>query len=433
MSDSMSVPDHSRSTSGEEMPEDALPNSEHIPGSAVPGSAVQGSALEVFFVLLRLGCVSFGGPIAHLGYFQRELIERRRWCDQDTFAEIIALAQSLPGPASSQVGFALGILRAGWPGGLAAWLGFTLPSALLMLGLAYGGTLASGAFAGRLTHGLQLVAVAVVAQAVMTMQRSLAPDRQRIALAIAAVVVTLFAPSQLSTLIAILGGGIAGLVMFRSLDLAAPRYTFLQWPKASGVVCAVIFFGFLLLLPAAAHFTSSPIAEVLAAFYRSGALVFGGGHVVLPMLENAVVARGWVTQQTFLAGYGAAQALPGPLFTFAAFLGAAVRGSSNPLLFGLAALIGIFAPGLLAMAAVLPFWGELRRNRPIQAALRGVNAAVVGILIAALITPLWTSSVRSGLDFCFALVAFALLVVWRMQPWMVVLGVTGAYLLTSAA
>ena len=337
----------------------------------------RGSCAEVLFVFLRLGCTSFGGPIAHLGYFQKEIVERRKWCSESTLAEIIALAQSLPGPASSQVGFALGILRAGWLGGLAAWIGFTLPSALLMLAFAYGHSFLGGSAGQGLLHGLQLVAVAVVAQAVMAMQRSLAPDQTRVALAILAAGLTLLLPSQMASLIAIACGAVAGLLLFRTENYGSSEYIGLPLPKVAGVVSAAVFLVLLVIVPLFAQAFSNFGLTVFSAFYRSGALVFGGGHVVLPLLEGAVVAPGWVTQKSFLAGYGAAQALPGPLFSIGAYLGAAVRPSSSPFLYGLLGLIGIFTPGLLAMTALLPFWSAIRSNRYVQSSLRGINASVV--------------------------------------------------------
>ena len=379
------------------------------------------SCVEVLFVFLRLGFTSFGGPIAHLGYFQKEIVERRKWCSESTMAEIIALAQSLPGPASSQVGFALGILRAGWLGGLAAWIGFTLPSALLMLAFAYGHSFIGGSLGQGLLHGLQLVAVAVVAQAVMAMQRSLAPDRVRVALAIAATGLTLLLPSQMASLIAIAAGAVAGLILFRAESYENSEYIGLALPKTLGVVSAAVFFALLVIVPLIAQAFSNFGLTVFSAFYRSGALVFGGGHVVLPLLEGAVVAPGWVTQKSFLAGYGAAQALPGPLFSVGAYLGASVRPSSSPFLYGLLGLAGIFTPGLLAMTALLPFWSAIRGNRYVQSSLRGINASVVGILIAALFQPLWTSTIHSSADFWIALSAFALLTLWKVQPWFVVL------------
>jgi chromate transporter len=386
---------------------------------------------EILLVFLRLGCTSFGGPIAHLGYFQKEIVARRRWCSETAFAEIVALAQSLPGPASSQVGFALGVVRAGWLGGLAAWIGFTLPSAILMLAFAYGHTLLSGNAGRSLLHGLQIVAVAVVAQAVLTMQRSLAPDRLRIAFAIVAACVILFGPPRFATLIAILAGAVAGLLFCRANATEVQERLTLPLSKRAGKTAAVLFSVLLALAVLAVHGFSHPALRIFSAFYRSGALVFGGGHVVLPLLENAVVAPGWVTQQSFLVGYGAAQALPGPLFSFAAYLGAAIRPTPSPFFYGVLGLIGIFAPGLLAMAAVLPFWSGLRRNLRMQAALTGINASVVGILTAALVRPLWSSTIHTAGDFVFALLAFVLLVFWKVQPWMVVAGTVASYMLAG--
>ncbi len=391
----------------------------------------RGSVWEVLHVFLRLGCTSFGGPVAHLGYFQKELVERRQWCSESTMAELIALAQTLPGPASSQVGFAVGILRAGWAGGLAAWVGFTLPSALLMLAFAYGHTVLDGRLGQQLVHGLQLVAVAVVAQAILAMQRSLAPDRVRMAFAIIATGITLLVPIASSSLLAIVLGGVAGVALFRSQRVSSKPQTPLLLSRAVGLVMAAIFLLLLVLPPFLSHISRRPGLEVFSAFYRSGALVFGGGHVVLPLLQNAVVARGWVTEPTFLAGYGAAQAMPGPLFSFAAYLGASVRPAQSPLFFGVLGLIGIFLPGLVLMAAVLPFWNALRGNRLIQAALTGVNASVVGILIAALFQPLWTTTIHSSFDFCIALSAFALLTLGKVQPWIVVAGVAALSMLIS--
>lgn len=384
----------------------------------------RGSSAEVLLIFLRLGCISFGGPIAHLGYFQKEFVERRRWCSESTFAELIALAQSLPGPASSQVGFALGILRSGWSGGLAAWLGFTLPSALLMLTFACGTRFLSGGLGPGFVHGLQLAAVAVVAQAVLSMQRSLAPDWQRIALAIGAAGIALFAPAHCSTFIAVGAGAVTGLLIYRSnaSETTDAGHTTLRLPRSAGMAAATLFFAVLLLSPLLAHFVPIPGIAVFSTFYRSGALVFGGGHVVLPLLENAVVTPGLVSQQSFLAGYGAAQAMPGPLFTLAAYLGATMRPALHPIANGLLALIGIFLPGLLAMAAVLPFWNRLQQNPTIRAALKGINASVVGVLFAALIHPLWASTVHTWKDFLIALLAFALLTHWRVQPWIVVAG-----------
>lgn len=381
--------------------------------------ASQGTAREVFLAFLRLGCVSFGGPVAHLGYFQEDIVAQRGWCDEDNYAELIALAQSLPGPSSSQVCFGLGVLRAGWLGGIAAWAAFTLPSALLMFLFAFGVTYLSGATGVRVVHGLQLVAVAIVAQAVMTMQRSLAPDRERMALAVGALAIVSFGPARFGTLIAIGAAALAGLLLFRKVPASSHKAFRLRPSRLVGVACAVALLGLLFLLPVLGHITQALAVQVFSAFYTCGALVFGGGHVVLPLLESAVVAPGWVKESVFLSGYGAAQAVPGPLFTFGAFLGASIPGSHR-VAFGLLGLIGLSVPGLLAMSAVLPFWQSWRERRAVQSALRGVNAAVVGVLIAALFSPLWTSAVRGSADFCIALLAFVLLTQWKLQPILVV-------------
>lgn len=401
---------------------------DHRSASPLPQEA-RGSSTEVLLVFLRLGCTSFGGPVAHLGYFRKEFVERRRWCSEGRLAELIALAQSLPGPASSQVGFALGILRAGWLGGLAAWVGFTLPSALLMMAFAYGHSFLAGGTGIRLLHGLQLVAVAVVAQAVLAMKTALAPDRVRMALAIAATGLALFATPRFSTLIAMVAGAAAGLLFCRSGEHDHAERIVLPLPKAAAAAAAIIFFALLVLPPLIAHYVPIRAIAIFSAFYRSGALVFGGGHVVLPLLENAFVTPGWVRQESFLEGYGAAQALPGPLFAFAAYLGASVGPEPKPLLYGLLGLIGIFTPGLAAMAAVLPFWSVLRDNFYIRAALNGINASVVGVLIAALFQPLWTSTVHTAGDFWIVLLAFTLLTFWKVQPWIVVACVAAASVL----
>jgi chromate transporter len=405
--------------------------------SPTPPSVAVGNAREVLWAFLRLGCVCFGGPIAHLGYFHAEFVERRRWISEESYAEIVALAQSLPGPASSQVGFALGLLRAGWMGGLAAWAGFTLPSALLMLAFALGHARLTGKLGLGAVHGLQLVAVAVVAQAILAMQKKLAPDPLRMALALLAAVMVYFSGQ---TVLAIAFGALLGALLLRKLQTGQPPSpdsaeltpalaTGLS--RRAGLAAGAVFCALLSLLPIAASFSATlspahsagqPLA-VANAFFRSGALVFGGGHVVLPLLERAVVARGWVDQAAFLSGYGAAQAVPGPLFTFAAYLGAVIRPTPSPVAFGALALVAIFLPGLLLIAALLPFWNGLRRRRWMQSCLAGVNAAVVGILLAAFLRPVWSSAVHSPFDLVVALAALALLVRYKVPPWVVVASV----------
>jgi chromate transporter len=389
-------------------------------------------ALEVLTTFLRLGCTSFGGPIAHLGYFQRELIDRRHWTSPDAYAEVVALAQTLPGPASSQVGFALGLLRAGWLGGLAAFTAFTLPSAVLMLALALGSAHLTSPLALAILHALQLVAVAVVAQAILAMQRTLAPDIPRLALAAATTALVLLLPTPYTTLLAVLLGAAIGILFLHPKPLTPnapvltlPRHTTLLSATAFTLLLAVSLFGL--------HNSAPTPLAVFSAFYRTGALVFGGGHVVLPLLETAVVAPHWVSQPTFLSGYGAAQALPGPLFSFAAYLGAAtqtvtsaatqtaITTSPHPIAFALIATLGIFAPGLLAMAAILPLWTSLRQLPHLRSALTGVNAAVVGLLLAALIRPLATSTLRHPADFLFAAIALLALTRFKAPSWTIVL------------
>ncbi len=388
---------------------------------------MKASPLETGLVFLRLGCTSFGGPIAHLGYFQREIVERRGWCSQAVFAEMVALAQALPGPTSSQVGVALGMLRAGWPGGIAAWVGFTLPSALLMFALALGHPLTAGSNGQAISHGLQLAAVAVVAQAIATMQRTLAPDWLRIALALAAAAITLVAPPFLGSALAMVCGAIAGLVLLKPKEPGPDAERTMPVTRPVAVCAAAVFAALLVVAVLPASSTASPGA-LFSAFYRSGALVFGGGHVVLPLLEQTVVQPGWVSQPAFLSGYGAAQTLPGPLFSIAAYLGASAQPASHPVLNGLIALIAIFLPGMLLLTAALPFWLAMRRNRQFSAALAGVNASVVGVLLAALIRPLAVATMRSPADVVIALAGFAMLFWWRLSSWLVVAFAVGAAL-----
>ena len=387
------------------------------------------NAFEIFRIFLRLGLTSFGGPIAHLGYFRRIFVTRLAWLDEAAYADLVGLCQFLPGPASSQVGFALGVSQRGWRGGLAAWAGFTLPSALLLFLFAQLQASVQGPAALAILHGLKLVAVAVVAQAVWGMARSLTPDPQRVLIAVvAAAMVTLMAGS-IGQVGAILLGALAGLVFCRGLTAAnSPDKT--SGPgRATAIVCLVLFFLLLLLLPWLAALTRDHALGVFSAFYRSGALVFGGGHVVLPLLKEAVVAPGWISQSDFLAGYGAAQAVPGPLFTVAAYLGAMLKGDLHGWMGAVLALTGIFLPGILILMGTLPFWHGLRARPLPRAALAGVNAAVVGILAAALYDPLWKSAVSDWRDVALAACGFLVLVAAKAPPWMVVLGLTTASLI----
>jgi chromate transporter len=424
----------------------------HIAGNK---SGNTGSALEVFLVFLALGVTCFGGPVAHLGYFRDAFVTQRRWLDERAYTDLVALCQFLPGPASSQVGFAIGLIRAGLPGGIAAWTGFTLPSAVALVAFAYGAGALDGPVGAGLLHGLKLVAVAIVAQAVWGMARTLCPDRERASIAVAATLIVLFDTSSAAQIAAIVLGGVAGLWLPGTVGVPTalvgneqiggddereereerggrdargprgPRQTAAPVSRTLALIAIGLFFLLLIGLPLLRSLTGYEGAALVEAFYRSGALVFGGGHVVLPLLRESFVTTGFVSDDTFLAGYGAAQAVPGPLFTFAAYLGA-VAGASPHGLAGAAlgwaaiGLIAIFLPGILILIGALPFWDSFRTRPEAQAIMRGINAAVVGLLGAALYNPVWTSSVRTPRDFAIALVGFILLTVWRAPPLLVV-------------
>ncbi|HKX10480.1 MAG TPA: chromate efflux transporter [Stellaceae bacterium] len=382
----------------------------------------RGSPLEVLRVYTRLGLTCFGGPIAHIGYFRDEFVVRRRWLDEQAYADLVALCQFLPGPASSQVGFSIGLMRAGYLGGLAAWTGFTLPSAIALVLFAYGASALSGPVGAGLLHGLKLVAVAIVAQAVWGMARSLAPDRARASIAAVAALIILFSASSIAQIAAIALGGVAGLWLCRVAPAESTAGHFsIPVSRAAGVAALAIFFLLLAGLPLLQALAPSDITALADAFYRSGALVFGGGHVVLPLLRQAFVTPGWVSDDVFLAGYGAAQSVPGPLFTFGAYLGTVVNATPHGLAGAALGLIAVFAPGLLILVGALPFWESFRQRAGAQAVMRGVNAAVVGLLGAALYNPVWTSSVHAPRDFAIALVGFVLLIVWRAPPLIVVI------------
>lgn len=388
------------------------------PGMDDELKAAQGNVAEVFRVFLKLGLSSFGGPIAHLGYFRDELVTRRKWLGDAAYADLVALCQFLPGPASSQVGFALGLARAGWGGALAAFLGFTLPSALALLALAMTAARIESPLGLGALHGLKIVAVAIVAQAVWGMARSLCPDRERAAIAAGAVVLLAFTPGAVGMMGAIGLGAAAGLWLAKGRATSGAEFS-LPVSRRAGLAALALFAVLLAGLPLLAG-----LGQALAladGFYRAGALVFGGGHVVLPLLQAGTVAPGWVSEDVFLAGYGAAQAVPGPLFSFAAWLGAVMGPEPNGMAGAAIALVALFLPGFLILVGTLPFWDRLRRGARAQSAMQGANAAVVGILAAALYTPVFTSAIGAMPDFALALVCFVMLAAWKAPPWTVVL------------
>lgn len=381
--------------------------------------------LEILAVSAKLGVTSFGGPIAHLGYFHNEYIRRRKWMDEQDYADIVALCQFLPGPASSQVGIAVGVIRAGMLGGLTAWLGFTLPSvialilfALLLQGFDIGS-------AGWI-HGLKIVAVAIVVQAILGMGQKLAPDRIRATIAVLVAAVTILWQTAISQVLLIGIAGVVGMLLYKNATL--PNTTNLHVPisRRFAILCLGVFFGLLILLPVLRQIVHLEWLSLFDSFYRSGSLVFGGGHVVLPMLEREVVPTGWVSKSDFLAGYGAAQAVPGPLFTFAAYLGAMIGGVKGAVI----ATTAIFLPAYLLVVGALPFWHTLRQSAKVQGALIGINAAVVGILLAALYNPLWITAILAPVDFVLAAILFLMLVFWKLPPWVVVIsGAIGGILI----
>lgn len=381
----------------------------------------QGSFLEVLGVFTRLGLTSFGGPVAHLGYFRQEIVIRRKWVDETTYADLIALSQLLPGPASSQVAITLGITRAGLWGGLAAWLGFTLPSASALTLFAYATTLGQGFTHAGWIHGLLVVAVAVVAQAVWGMANRLCPDRPRATLALAAAIAILLWPVAITQIAILAVAGLLGWWLFRETQPVKPSSLNLAVPRWLSVGCWILFFGLLLGLPLLRLFFHNQALALFDTFFRVGSLVFGGGHVVLPLLQSEVVPAGWVTNAQFITGYAVAQAVPGPLFTFSAYLGAIAKPAPNGWMGAAIALAAIYLPSFLLLIGILPFWDYLRSLGSFQGALHGINAAVVGILLAALYQPIWTSAIHAPIDFALSLLAFGLLVLWKWPPWLVVL------------
>lgn len=384
------------------------------------GPAGNGSPWEVLRVFLRLGLTSFGGPVAHLGYFRTEFVERRKWLDDRGYADLVALCQFLPGPASSQVGMAIGFMRARWIGALLAWLGFTAPSAIALIVFGLGVSRWAGLADSGALRGLKVAAVAVVAQAVWSMGRSLCPDRTRALLAVATALVTLSTPGSFGQIGAIAASGLVGLWLVR-LPVAPhevnSRYAM---TKTAGAICLAVFFVLLLGLPVLAAVSGQSTLSLFDGFYRAGALVFGGGHVVLPLLQSTVVPGGAVSNSEFLAGYGAAQAVPGPLFTFAAYLGAVMHGPVHGVTGGVLFLLAIFLPAFLLVMGALPFWDALRQKRAVQSALAGINAGVVGVLLAALYDPVWTSAIHGRTDFGLTVLVFGLLTFARTAPWIAV-------------
>jgi len=387
----------------------------------------------VFLTFLRLGFTSFGGPVAHIGYFHDEFVARRKWLDARAYADLVALCQFLPGPASSQVGIGVGMSRAGLPGAVAAWIGFTTPSAIALMLFGFGVLQFGSAVETGALHGLKVVAVAVVAQAVWSMARSLCPDAKRATLAVLATIAVLAVPSPFVQVGVIVVGGLIGWAILRVDGPKDHIGLGVRVNRGFAIAALTLFFAALIGLPILAAAFPSQTMALVDSFFRSGSLVFGGGHVVLPLLQSEVVPPGWVSNDAFLAGYGAAQAVPGPLFTFAAYLGTVMTDEPNGITGGLICLLAIFASSFLLVIGALPFWDSLRRVGAIQNALLGVNAVVVGLLLAALYDPVWTSAILSASDFGLALAAFTLLVFWKTPPWLVViLTALGGWALNAA-
>ncbi|MBA4493923.1 chromate transporter [Paenactinomyces guangxiensis] len=373
------------------------------------------SVLEVLGVATRLGLTSFGGPIAHIGYFRDEYVNRRKWLDEKAYADLVALCQFLPGPASSQVGIAIGMIRAGLPGALAAWIGFTFPSALALVIFAYVVQRFQIQEMGWI-HGLLVVAVAVVAQAVWGMARNLAPDRPRATIAFLAAIAAVTWQTALGQVLIIVTAGFIGWWLLPKRSVSESSSIRIPMGRKAALISWGLFFALLLLLPLMRQISSGQWLALFDSFYRTGSLVFGGGHVVLPLLQAEVVPTGWMSSDQFLAGYGAAQVVPGPLFTFAAYLGTVISGWPGALL----ATVAIFLSSFLLIIGALPFWEWIRTQPKFQAALNGINAAVVGILLGALYDPVWTKAIQSPADFSLALIAFGLLTIWKLPPWVVV-------------
>ena len=376
---------------------------------------------RVFFAFLALGLTSFGGPVAHIGYFREAFVVRRRWMDERGYADLVALCQMLPGPTSSQVGIGIGLTKAGLAGAVAAWVGFTAPSAILLIALGYGVVAFDDGIPAGLLHGLGAVVVAVVAQAVWGMARTLCPDPPRVTIAVLAAAAVLGAGGSATQVAVIATGGLVGFLCLRDETPSAPDRGRVAPVSMFAIASLALFFVLLFLLPVLASTWPSQALALADSFYRSGSLVFGGGHVVLALLKAEVLPTGWVPEDVFLAGYGAAQAVPGPLFTFSAYLGTVMEQPPAGWAGGLICLAAIFVPSFLLVIGTLPYWNALRRLEAARRAMLGVNAVVVGLLLAALYDPVWTGGVRSAGDFVLALAAFALLVSWKLPPWLVVI------------
>lgn len=369
---------------------------------------------EILKASTKLGLTSFGGPAAHIGYFRDEYVTKRKWLDDKAYADLVALCQFLPGPASSQVGISIGMLRGGIFGGFLSWFGFTMPSVILLMLFAL--IVTNGSFDSGWIQGLKIVAVAVVAHALLGMGKSLAPDRQRIAIAVGAAIIILLIPTTWAQIGVIVLAGIVGYAIYRKDKAPDPVKLVLSFGKKTGLAAWAIFATLLIGLPLIRPFIESTSFAIFDIFYRVGSIVFGGGHVVLPMLEREVVPD-WMTPDTFIAGYGAAQAVPGPLFTLASYLGQLMNGGWGLVI----AVVAMFLPSFLLVIGTLPFWSIIRTKSGVQAALKGVNASVVGILLAALYDPVFTSGIRGPVDFAIAITAFAMLVYFKLAPWIVVL------------
>ncbi|BAK17748.1 chromate transport protein ChrA [Solibacillus silvestris StLB046] len=377
--------------------------------------------IEIFLVSTRLGLTSFGGPTAHLGYFYEEYVRRRKWVDEKSYADLVALCQFLPGPSSSQVGIGIGILRAGIIGGITSFIGFTFPSVVALIALALVMTGLDVGNAGWI-HGLKIVAVAIVAHAIIGMAKSLTPDLKRKAIAILAMLVTLLWQTAFSQVGVILIAAFIGYLLLKQEDDGGVVKSYFPVSKQVGGICLLLFFSLLVALPLLKEATGLYWVAMFDSFYRTGSFVFGGGHVVLPLLENEFVPTGWINEEAFLAGYGVTQAVPGPLFTFAAYLGTVMNGWQG----GVVATVAIFLPAFLLVIGALPFWDQLRNHPKITGAVMGVNAAVIGILIAALYSPIWMSSILEVKDFALVVILFSMLAYWKLPPWIVV--VIGAFI-----